>query len=306
MIAPWHVLGVGAIGGLFACRLSCGGAGVTLLDHRDHGGKNGSIEVTLVLTGDERGSHTLTQQPVSSLQPIRQLLVCTKAWAVESAVASVTHRLSSDSVVVILCNGMGHAESIAPYLNGAKLVLGSTTAGCRRIDTGERQVSGIGTCVLGALRPPHIAPDWLSPWQKGVPALHWSNDIHAVLLAKVALNAIINPLTGLHRMANGDLLGAEFLNLTEQVTQEVQSLLIAAGAFDIANALPEQVRAVCRATAQNHSSMRADMERGQKTEIEAIVGWLLHTLHPDPPETPLLSALYEAVLEVDSKIAARP
>jgi len=306
MTAPWHVLGAGAIGGLFACRLSRGGATVTLLDHHNHGSKNGATEVTLVLTGDETGSHTLIQQSVCAIQPITQLLVCTKAWAVESAVASVTHRLSSDSVVVILCNGMGHAESVEPYLNGATLVLGSTTAGCRRIDRAERKVSGIGTSVLGALRPLHRSPDWLSPWQAGVPAFHWSNDILSVLLAKVALNAVINPLTGVHQVTNGELLNADLLDLTEQVTQEVQSLLLAAGALDAGEALPEQVRAVCRATAQNHSSMRVDMDRGEQTEIESIVGWLLHHLNVNSPATPLLSALYAAIVEADSKLATHP
>ena len=35
MSERWHVLGVGAIGGLFACRLQSGGADVTLLVRED-------------------------------------------------------------------------------------------------------------------------------------------------------------------------------------------------------------------------------------------------------------------------------
>ena len=35
MVNHWHVLGVGAIGGLFACRLQESGANVTLLSRRD-------------------------------------------------------------------------------------------------------------------------------------------------------------------------------------------------------------------------------------------------------------------------------
>ena len=306
MTAPWHVLGVGAIGGLFAFRLHEGGAAVTLLDHHHHSHKDSSGEITLTFTGDVTGNRTFSRQSVSATQPITHLLVCTKSWAVRSAVTSVAHRLSAESIVVILCNGMGHADAVAPHLNGASLVLGSTTAGCRLMDAGARRVSGKGASVLGAIRPLHVADDWLSPWQKGVPAFHWSKDIHSVLLAKVALNAVINPLTGMHRITNGDLLNAEFLDLTEQVTQEVQRLLMAAGAFDLAEALPEQVRAVCHATAQNHSSMRVDMDRGQRTEIESIVGWLLHHMTVDPPETPVLSALYASIVEADNRLETRP
>lgn len=306
MTSHWHVLGVGAIGGLFACRLKAGGASVTLLDHRDHGSTPPPADLTLTLTGDVTDSHTLPWQLVSEAQPIERLLVCTKSWGVQSAIACVAHRLSADSVIVILCNGMGHAEMVMPHLNGATLVLGTTTAGCRRTGTGARQVSGNGATYLGTSCPPYDPPDWLSPWQKGVPAFHWTHDIHSELLAKVALNAVINPLTGVHRVTNGDLLSAQFLNQTKQVTAEVQSLLIAAGALEVANALPDRVSAVCLATAENHSSMRVDMDRTQQTEIESIVGWLLYRLSPHPPATPLLSSLYKAVLHVDSQLRSAP
>ena len=118
-------------------------------------------------------------------------------------------------------------------------------------------------------------------------------------MAKAALNAVINPLTGVHRVTNGALLSAQFFSQTQQVTGEVQGLLIAAGAQDLADALPDQVRAVCLATANNHSSMRVDLDRGQRTEIESIVGWLLGHLSHHRPPTPLLSSLYETILTAD-------
>jgi 2-dehydropantoate 2-reductase len=62
------------------------------------------------------------------------------------------------------------------------------------------------------------------------------------------------------------------------------------------------VRAVCDSTAANHSSMRVDLEGGTQTEIDAIVGWLLSSLTPHPPATPVLSELYEAVKERDVKL----
>ncbi len=299
MTAHWHVLGVGAIGGLFACRLKSGGASVTLLDHRDHVRHHTPADLTLTLTGDATGSHTLPWQPVTATPPIKHLLVCTKAFGVESAIASVAHRLTENSVVVLLCNGMGHEAVVAPYLDGATLVLGSTTAGSRLTSPGERQISGNGATTLGRPLPPHDAPDWIVAWQNGVPEFLWTRDIHRVLLAKAALNAVINPLTGVHRVTNGALLSAQFFSQTQQVTGEVQGLLIAAGAQDLADALPDQVRAVCLATANNHSSMRVDLDRGQRTEIESIVGWLLGHLSHHRPPTPLLSSLYETILAAD-------
>ena len=298
MSERWHVLGAGAIGGLFACRLQLGGADVTLLAREDE-----QPTRELILKGEQEQRFQFPQQSLSvGQQPIEHLLVCTKAWAVEQAIEAVAPRLSATSVVVLLCNGMGLAETVAPLIGDAQLIVGSTTSGCRRAGNGELIVSGEGRTQLGTLdiRP---APTWLSSWRQGVPDFEWETDIRSVLLAKVALNAVINPLTALHGVTNGELLQPPLQAITEDVIKEVQSLLLTADATEIASALPAQVRAVCESTAANHSSMRVDLESGKRTEIDAIVGWLLSSLTPHPPATPLLSELYDAVRKRDLKLS---
>ena len=297
MTARWHILGVGAIGGLFACRLQSGGADVTLLS-RDC--EEASRELVLKHTISER-FHFPQQTITSNQDPIEHLLVCTKAWAVESAIKAVAHRLSATSVVVLLCNGMGIAEAVAPLIGDAQLVVGSTTSGCRRSSEGELIVSGDGRTQLGMLDS-SPAPTWLSAWRHGVPEFEWETGIRSVLLGKVALNAVINPLTALHGVTNGNLMQPPLQAITEDVIKEVQSLLCSADAGEIASALPTQVRAVCNSTAANHSSMRVDMESGRRTEIDAIVGWLLSSLIPHPPATPILSELYDAVKEREPEV----
>lgn len=297
MSERWHVLGVGAIGGLFACRLQSGDAEVTLLTKK---GEQPSRELILK-SGQEQRFQFPQQNLAIGQEPIEYLLVCTKAWAVESAIEAIAPRLSATSVVVLLCNGMGLAEAVAPLIGEAQLVVGSTTSGCRRSKQGELIVSGEGRTQLGPLDA-SLAPSWLSPWRRGVPDFEWETDIRSVLLAKVALNAVINPLTALHGVTNGELLQPPLQAITENVIEEVQSVLVSADATEIASALPAQVRAVCDSTAANHSSMRVDLEGGTQTEIDAIVGWLLSSLTPHPPATPVLSELYEAVKERDVKL----
>ena len=297
MTAHWHILGVGAIGGLFACRLQSGGADVTLLSRER---EEPSRELVLKHTISER-FHFPQQNITSNEDPIEHLLVCTKAWAVESAIKAVAPRLSATSVVVLLCNGMGLAEAVAPLIGKAQLVVGSTTSGCRRSSEGELIVSGDGRTQLGMLDS-SPAPTWLSPWRQGVPEFEWETGIRSVLLGKVALNAVINPLTALHGVTNGNLMQPPLQAITEDVIKEVQSLLCSADAGEIASALPTQVRAVCNSTAANHSSMRVDMESGRRTEIDAIVGWLLSSLIPHPPATPILSELYDAVKEREPEV----
>ena len=179
MSERWHVLGVGAIGGLFACRLQSGGADVTLLTKK---GEQPSRELILK-SGQEQRFQFPQQNLAIGQEPIEYLLVCTKAWAVESAIEAIAPRLSATSVVVLLCNGMGLAEAVAPLIGEAQLVVGSTTSGCRRSKQGELIVSGEGRTQLGSLDA-SLAPTWLSPWHRGVPDFEWETDIRSVLLAK--------------------------------------------------------------------------------------------------------------------------
>ena len=240
MTARWHILGVGAIGGLFACRLQSGGADVTLLSRAR---EEPARELVLKHTISER-FHFPQQTITPNEDPIEHLLVCTKAWAVESEIKAVAHRLSATSVVVLLCNGMGIAEAVAPLIGEAQLVVGSTTSGCRRSSEGELIVSGDGRTQLGMLDS-SPAPTWLSPWGHGVPEFEWETDIRSVLLGKVALNAVINPLTALHGVTNGDLMQPPLRAITEDVIKEVQSLLCSAGTAEQALYLLDHVLGNC-------------------------------------------------------------
>ena len=293
----WHVLGAGAIGGWLACELQTVDCAITLLHHRD-------TEPTRRLTLSKATSATPNKAPISfnfeqeSVElesAITALLVCTKAWATEDAVRSVAHRLSEQTQVVLLGNGMGLAERILPLIGDAALVLGSTTAGCFRSDRDTLHLSSAGTTYLGPAGADSQPPAWLPFWQRSLTQCHWQPDIRSILLAKTAVNAVINPLTAIHQVKNGALLKPELLSSTEAAITEVQHLLTAAGETVIANALPSRVKAICQATAENDSSMKVDLTRGDPTEIEWILGWLLTHLVSEPPATPVLQALYDEI-----------
>ena len=85
-------------------------------------------------------------------------------------------------------------------------------------DSGELIVSGEGRTQLGTLDA-SPAPTWSSLWRRSVPDFEWETDIRSVLLAKVALNAVINPLTALHGVTNGELLQPPLQAITENVIE---------------------------------------------------------------------------------------
>lgn len=285
------MLGAGAIGGLFARRLARADIPVVLLSRIDRA-------TTRALRFRDDGGESRLVLPQSQLRDttaIQRLLVTTKAYAVGDALAAVAHRLAPDAEVVVMVNGLGWEPALTASLPAGRRFAASTTAGCHRPAPDLWIPAGAGVTRLGALDD-GPEPAWLGAWAAAVPGLEWRPDIRTVLLEKVALNAVINPLTALYDIPNGALLEDGYAAACATSTREVASLLAAAGHRELAQRLPAVVAAVLRDTAGNSSSMRADVQAGRGTEIDAILGYLLTQLplSAEPPPTPQLWALLSA------------
>lgn len=268
---PWHVLGAGSIGTLWACRLARAGSTVRLLMRgpaqlaRYEQGPGlrwveGGIERTFRLPGD------LPHAP----QPIAQLLLACKAYDVAAAVAAVRHRLVPGAQVILLQNGLGSQHALAATLPEACVTLASTTEGAFRRDDGAVVFAGQGFTWLGptGARP---APLWLSELeQAGIPH-QWTPDILARLWRKLAINCAINPLTVLHGCRNGEL--TKHAPAITGLCQELARLLQAVGLPNAAVGLLDAVWEVIAATSQNYSSMYQDVTAGRRTEIHYLIGY---------------------------------
>jgi len=293
----WHILGVGAMGGLFARRLHAMGFDVTLLSRQK---APITARQALPFAHDAPGSTPSFEVSwVQDQMPIQQLLVCTKAFATVAAVSAIADRLTADACVVLLGNGMGYHEQVASSLASQTLLAGTTTAACyRTVDasTGAHlwHLASEGETTLGNLNgaPP---PAWFEAFTRQPWTCHWSNRVGDFLLNKLVINAVINPPTALYDIDNGALLSAPFHSEFEAAIAEVAALVAACGETNLANQLGVLARGVAKHTAANTSSMRADMKNGRQTEVEAILGYLLEQLpqrigaHQPIPATPILS-----------------
>ena len=94
-----------------------------------------------------------------------------------------------------------------------------------------------------------------------------------VLWTKAVVNACFNPLTGLLRQRSGALGRSDaLLGCSRMIVEEAAAVAAAQGVTLDTDELMERVRAVSRATAENRSSMLQDLEKGRRTEIDAING----------------------------------
>jgi 2-dehydropantoate 2-reductase len=207
------------------------------------------------------------------------LLVLVKAFDTEALAARLAGRIPPETPVLTLQNGLGNAEALAARLKPDQVLAGVTTFGALRESPDVVRLTGRGECVIGAWFPGNrtaegrarAASELLS--HAGIPCAAAPN-ILPVLWKKLAVNAVINPLTAILRVPNGELLHRPALDpLIAVIVEEVWRV---AARHKIPLPTPpelvEEVQRVCRGTASNRSSMLRDVEEARPTEIDAING----------------------------------
>ena len=99
----WHILGAGAIGGLFACRFS------------------EQLDIELILKPSveppeavllDNAAYTIPSSTSESSESIDVLWVTTKCFDALDAIRSIQHRLHENSVIVVMINGLGVQQEI--------------------------------------------------------------------------------------------------------------------------------------------------------------------------------------------------
>jgi len=271
------ILGAGAIGQLLAHKLT-----------------DASVECQLIVSDSDKydspdwqfrdlNQRVSSKQLQSSAHGSRQqhsstldiVFVCVKAPQLKSALESIKHRLHSKSQLVLFQNGMGHEQVALHYVTGQNIFFASNTHGAYRESQQSLVYAGLGSIKLGALEQQPI-PNWLKQLMEANTELmlEWQNNIHPVLWKKLFINAIINPLTAIHRCKNGELLNKEhktqLLALINESRQFAETMK-----FDFAEDLKTIILNVIEQTADNYSSMYQDVMAERMTEINAINGYLL-------------------------------
>eukprot|EP00804_Cyclotella_cryptica_P006864 CCRYP_010967-RA/>CCRYP_010967-RA protein AED:0.00 eAED:0.00 QI:0/-1/0/1/-1/1/1/0/301 len=236
---------------------------------------------------------------------IRSLLLCTKANDACAALASIWDRLydassESPSRIIILSNGaLGIKDSIlkSTLAHNVDIIYASTTHGAYK-DYGGADTYCIHHAGEGSTHCTERA--FVGICQE----IGWKSyalsefEMNVMLWKKLAANCVINPLTAIHGVKNGEVLGLQhggqtirhtMTCLLEEVSQvalkEVESIhsqsssnnggLIQAAREELSVAsLQVFVDKVISDTANNISSMLQDVKAKRETEIQFLNGYV--------------------------------
>jgi 2-dehydropantoate 2-reductase len=169
------------------------------------------------------------------------------------------------------------AELPKAFINKHNIYALLTTHGCLRNAPLHITHTGIGTTDIGlASGSVDIAEQQALTCllNSALPSVNLHKNITEKQWLKLAINCVINPITALHDINNGQVNNDV---LTVQIKQILTELVLVAECEGIhlnRDLLIKTVRQVATATAKNSSSMRCDILAHKQTEINYINGYV--------------------------------
>lgn len=244
-------------------------------------------------------------------EKIECLIVATKAPLTVKALAPVSHRLTPDSTILFLQNGMGVIDEVNEKIfPDASLrphyLQGIISHGVKMKKPFHIEYTGLGTTIIGKLpsstttdvkrtyaEPPETG--WAPSSKYLARTLTLTPPLVAVAkppisllqsqLEKLAMNCVINPLTAILDVKNGELLYNYHMTRTmRMLLAEISTVICALPELDGVPGVKERfsterlktlVVKLANATAANTSSMLQDVHALKTTEIEYINGYIV-------------------------------
>lgn len=199
--------------------------------------------------------------------------------------------------VLFVQNGIGHLD-LAFETDIPQIAFATVEHGALRTDgrTVSHNGTGMLTIAIGRGDASLFKPIEQASSVR-FPVRHLA-DAEYVLLRKVLINCMINPLTAILQVENGELLTNSYCyELYKALYEELMNVFP-----ELRQSLSlESVSDVCRNTARNKSSMLADRSAGRPMEIETIVTAVLRKAQSRGKSLPLLSMLEKMLYALDEK-----
>lgn len=293
------IIGLGAMGTLWASRLSKLHQTFALPKTSD---SDPLIDRKLIHL--DSSSEVLKIPIWNSDSPLLDIIiVCTKASATLDALISWQSSMSKNCQIVLIQNGMGQHDKVCQKFPTHPIFAASTTEGAFKQSSDVIVHAGSGQTIWGHIATPCF-PDHvdLAININEISGIQISTDsIQQILLDKLAINAVINPLTVYHNCKNGELVKelAFHQNLVNLANEVEQFLLKKEKSLSFC--LAEKATEVANLTGNNTSSMKQDVMAKRLTEIDYISGYLLELSNKSERNEllPLTSKYYQHVKSMD-------
>ena len=287
------VVGAGAMGAFYGAKLSQAGEDVILLDiaqdHIDAINRDG-LELTAP-DGDVHHRSLIARNAADGgFRRADLVILFVDTNALQSALPTISDLLHEDGCVLTLQNGVGNVEALSAALGADRVIAGTSMNSCELLGPGRVRHVIHGATVLGEVGGTEISDrvqrigNALAPNDDKIEMVA---DIAPHIWSKLAINCAVNPICALTGLLPGQLqMVDEVKDLQAAVAAEIETLAGALGVTLPENDLIGSIWAKSRG-GMNKPSMVQHLERGRKTEIDALNGAVARMGGESGVETPV-------------------
>lgn len=316
----WCV-GAGSVGMLFAAKLALAGLSVTLVTRSEEQAE--AINRQGIQLQEETRMHHVKLLAIAydtlraergrgaSSSPEWIFLTVKQQHLTEDVLEQVGHWCKGGARLLCFQNGIGHAERLLAHVPSSQLDTAVTTEGARRRSYTEISHTGHGITRIGYAVEPKVREQTnkaVFKQKKLIQALivagfesSLSNNMKEIAWNKLLMNAVINPLTALLQVRNGQLLESESIMPLMRAIYDEGVLVARSHGIGIQADLWEQLLEVCRRTANNASSMLQDLTAGRTTEIDWLNGALLKAAQQQAVPIPANETIYRLIKALEKR-----
>ncbi|MGN7386910.1 2-dehydropantoate 2-reductase [Sporosarcina sp. SAFN-015] len=221
-------------------------------------------------------------------------IVATKYGGVASIVDDILER-NIKSPVMFVQNGYEHFHFVSET-SMPNVFFATVEHGAGRLDDRTVSHNGVGTIKIAPYRGDGTSFDFMKDANSSLFPVAFTNDAQQIVLRKVLINCMINPLTAILQVRNGELVENRYAKtLFDQLFEEINAAFPEMQG-DLSKAVVEEV---CIRTAKNKSSMLIDRMNGNPMEIETVVSSVIQMGERRGARLGLLQTLEKMLLAID-------
>lgn len=269
------VLGAGAMGSLFAAKLSAC-HDVLVLDLSVPRIETVKAEGIRVM---EQDGSVLTGHPKASLPKDAAgeydlVLVFVKAMFTKAALEGIKAIIGPNTKLLTLQNGGGHEDVLSQFVPMENVLIGTTQHNASVRPDGSIHHGGSGITLVGSLvGNDEAAKTVVDAFAQAGFEMKLSENVRKAVWQKLMTNVSLSALTGVFQMPLGFVTqSASAWTLCEILIREAVAVAAADGVeFDVEDKI-EEVRKVSVNGPMGITSICADLQNGRMTEVDTISG----------------------------------
>lgn len=292
------IIGAGSIGMLIGSYLADCGQEVTMLVRKEVQKKILDEEGITCIQEKEKAL-TVAVDAVTSYEKLvdmQCIIIAVKSQDVHTVLQNLTKQQIQVPLLFIQ-NGLSHVQTVLLYAF-PDVAFATVEHGALKQSDSVVHHNGIGKITFGILRgDAHKFNVFEQVNSKRFPVERHPDAMH-ILLRKALINCLINPLTTILKIPNGQLVEDDH---GHQLMRMLYDELLYAFP-EMTKDLPfSVVESICQRTSKNHSSMYADYLAGRRMEIEPIVSAVILKAEKNGKTLPLLRTYEKILLVLDRK-----